>query len=246
MKRTCFLATASLASCELYCPSQNDYSIGGGWWNGQGWTIKGYGGVHGKQTFNLLGGYIEFDIDTTNAKGGVNNNLYLVSPDPSYFRAADDCDIQGQGKPSCMEMDIIENNGNCLAQTTWHTWPNFNGDCDRVGCEGQHYRNGWTHVKAAFSWDGWMTVTMDGTKVDVTHPVPSENAHAYVKETMAKVGAQIQSSQWVGWVPAGNCPGGGDVADSTFQIRNVRVSGTIVQGPQATKCSGSANVTVVV
>jgi hypothetical protein len=137
-----------------------------------------------------------------------------------------------------MEMDIIENNGNCLAQTTWHTWPNHNGDCDRGGCEGQHYRNGVTHVRAAFSEDGWMTVTMDGTKVDVTHPKPSENAHAYVKETMAKVGAQIQSSQWVDWVPAGNCPGGGDVADSTFHIRNVRVSGSILQGPEATKCSG--------
>jgi len=234
-----------------WCPSEKDFAIDGGNWNGNGWTMTGGGGVHGRQTFNLLGGYIEFEIDTTNAKGGVNNNFYLVSPDQSYFKASNDCDIQAVGKPACMEMDIIENNGNCLAQTTWHTWPNHNGDCDQGGCWGQRYRNGKTQIRAEFSSDGWMTVYMDGSKVDVTHPVPSENAHKYVRDTMASKGAQIQSSQWVGWVPAGNCPGGGDLTGSTFSINNVRVSGSIVQGPEPTRCSGTklnadTNVAVIV
>merc|ERR1712232_488829 len=144
----------------------------------------------------------------------------------------------GQGKPSCMEMDIIENNGNCLAQTTWHTWPNHDGGCDRGGCWGQKYRKGKTHIKAEFSSDGWMTVYMDGSRVDVSHPVPSGNAHKYVHDTMASKGAQIQSSQWVGWVPSGNCGGSGDLGSSTFSIENLRVAGTVVQGPEPTKCGG--------
>merc|ERR1712217_630852 len=148
-----------------------------------------------------------------------------------------DCDIQGVMKPTCMEMDIIENNGNCLAQTTWHTWANHDGDCDKGGCEGQLYRNGTTKIRAEFSADGWMTVYMDGTKVDVSHPVPSEKAHQYVHDTMASKGAQIQSSQWVGWVPSGNCPGGGDLGGSTFSIKNIRVSGSIVQGREPARCS---------
>merc|ERR1712232_171092 len=54
---------------------------------------------------------------------------------------------------------------------------------------------------------------------------------------MASKGAQIQSSQWVGWVPSGNNCGRGDLGSSTFSIRNLRVSGTVVQGPQPSKCS---------
>merc|ERR1711945_70623 len=68
-------------------------------------------------SFNLLGGYIEFEMDTTEAHPGVNTNLYTTSPQT----CCDYCDIQDNGTPQCMEMDIIENNGNCLAQTTWHS-----------------------------------------------------------------------------------------------------------------------------
>lgn len=237
------LAMANLASSELFCPTQDDFAIEGdkAQWNGQGgWTLTGGGGVHGKQTFNLLGGYIEFDMDTSGAHTGVNNNFYLVSPDPSFFQPTNDCDIQGQKKPSCMEMDIVENNGNCLAQTTWHTWPNHDGDCDRGGCYGQKYRSGVSKFRAEFSQDGWMTVYIDGVKVVVSHPVPSEAAHKFVHDTMSSKGAQIQSSQWVGWVPSGNCQGGGDLDSSRFSIKNIKVSGTVVQGSAPPTCSSPA------
>jgi len=245
MRSICIVASLALSAGEMYCPSQNDFQMNGNnlKWNGAGWTMTGGGGVHGKQTFNLLGGYIEFDMDTTGAHTGVNNNFYFVSPAPSYFKASNDCDIQGQHKPSCMEMDIVENNGNCLAQTTWHTWANNNGGFDRGGCMGQTYRSGKTKMRAAFSTDGWMTVFMDGSKVDVTHPVPSEASHKYVHDTMASKGVQIQSSQWVGWVPSGNCGGGGGLDSSTFSIQNIVISGTVVQGPQPQKCSGLLNST---
>lgn len=232
-------SAAATALGELYCLSQGDFQIEGATWDGNGWTMTGSGGVHGKQTFNLLGGYVEMDLDTSGAHTGVNNNFYLVSPEPSYFQATNDCDIQGQGKPACMEMDIIEMNGNCLAQTTWHTWPNHNGDCDQNGCFGQTSRSGKSHIKAEFSTEGWMTVSMDGKKVDVTNPVPSDKAVSYVAATMKRLGAQIQSSQWVGWVPDDNCGAAGDLDSSTFSIKNIRVSGSVVQGPTPSKCPGS-------
>jgi len=152
--------------------------------------------------------------------------------------ASNDCDIQGEGKPNCMEMDIIENNGNCIAQTTWHTWPNHNGDCDKGGCMGTMYRKGKSHIRAEFTGDGWMNVLIDGRKVNVNNPVPSSNAHRYVHDTMISKGAQIQSSQWVGWVPAGNCPGDGNLGASTFSVQNIKVSGTIVQGSAPPLCNG--------
>jgi len=239
MKSANLFALATVASSELYCPTEDDFAMDGknAHWNGQGgWNITGGGGVHGRQTFNLLGGYIEFDMDTSGAHTGVNNNFYLVSPDPSYFKPTNDCDIQGVNKPSCMEMDIIEMNGNCVGQTTWHTWANHNGDCDRGGCAGKMYRSGVSKFHAEFSQDGWMTVTIDGKSVDVNSPHPSEAAHKNVHDTMASRGAQIQSSQWVGWVPSGNCQGGGGLDSSAFSIKNIRISGTIVQGQAPPKC----------
>jgi len=219
---------------EMFCPVQNDWSYGGDIrWVGRGWIMTGSGGVQGKTSFNLLGGYVEFDMNTTYAHVGINNNFYTTSPSPCCAY----CDIQQGDHPQCMEMDIIENNGNCLAQTTWHTWPNHNGDCDEGGCWGQMYHPaGSFHVKADFSTDGWMTVTINGATVAVTHPAPSNNAKAYVAQTMAKIGAQFHSTQWQGWVPSGNCPGGGDLASSQFAVQNVVVSGSVVQGQTPARC----------
>ena len=145
----------AVVSAELFCPQQHDFDYGGNiQWSGNGWTMTGPGGVHGKTAYNLLGGYIEFDMDTSKAHVGVNNNLYTSSPDQGFFPKY--CDIQNGDHPTCMEMDIIENNGNCLAQTTWHTWPNHNGDCDQGGCWGQMYHpnGGLFHLRAEFIADG--------------------------------------------------------------------------------------------
>lgn len=230
-------AVASLVVGEMYCLTQNDFTGGGNPlnWLSNGWSITGGGGVHGKQTFNLLGGYVQFTIDTSRAQGAVNNNFYTSSPERSYFPSY--CDIQPNNSPQCMEMDIVENNGNCLSQTTWHTWPNHNGDCDEGGCWGQAYASGRRTMKASFSNDGWMTVTINGNTVNVNHPWPSNNAKNYVAQQMRNLGVQFHSTQWVGWVPGGNCPGGQNLGGSTFSVDSVIVSGTIVQGGSATKCS---------
>ena len=162
---------------ELFCPAQKDFE--GGASKGLvfstdpstgtlGWTMTGSGGVHGKQTFDLLGGWVEFEIDTTHAQLGVNNNFYTSSPEPSVFPKY--CDIQTNDSPVCMEMDIMENNGNCMSQVTWHTWANKDGDCDQNGCAGlvdQQGSKGVRMVRTEFTEDGWMTVWYNGKKVEV-------------------------------------------------------------------------------
>lgn len=238
----------TLGPSDAYCPTQDDFGFDGGvTFHGNGWTIQGSGGVHSKTTWNLNGGYVEFDMDTSGAQGGVNTNLYTTSPDPGQLRPVNECDIQGVNKPSCMEMDIIEMNGNCMAQSTVHTWPNHNGGCDRGGCASLMRVGGKFHVKAEFSAGGWMTVLLNGQKNEHYNPSPSKNSQDYVVKTMNSNGAQIQSSQWVGWVPsAGQCPGGGSLGSSRFTVSNLVVKGTVVQGQHPTRCSGLMNSTLVV
>lgn len=236
------LGFAIAASAEMYCPTQNDFTYGGNiQWSQDygtgtsGWTMTSSGGVHGKQTYNLLCGYVQFDMDTSRAHRGVNNNFYTSSPERSIF--PNYCDIQENGNPQCMEMDIVENNGNCYSQTTWHTWPNHNGDCDEGGCWGGAWASGKRTVKAEFSCDGWMTVSMNGNQIWVTNPTPSNNAKNYVAQQMKSLGVMFHSTQWVGWVPqGGSCGDHGDANGSTFTVSNVIVSGTVVQGSEPNKC----------
>jgi len=226
----------SAVKADVYCPMQNDFDYGGNiQWNGNGWTMKGSGGVHGKTAFNLLNGFVQFEMDTSGAQGGVNNNFYTSSPWRGLFPKY--CDIQQNSSPQCMEMDIVENNGNCISQVTWHTWPNHNGDCDEGGCWGKQYASGRRTMRAEFAADGFMTVKINGNTVQVTNPWPSNNAKKYVAQQTRDVGLQFHSTQWVGWVPGGNCPGGGNVDYSTFSVQNLIVSGTVVQGQQPTRCN---------
>jgi len=91
-------------------------------------------------------------------------------------------------------------------------------------------------MKAEFSSDGWMRVTMDGQEISV-QPTPSNNARQYVHDTMSAAGGQIHSSQWTGWVPGGNCQGGGDLDGSVFTVSNVTIMGAMVQGKEPPPCA---------
>merc|ERR1712070_312933 len=51
------------------------------------------------------------------------------------------------------------------------------------------------------------------------------------------------SSQWFGWAPAqDSCPKGSkdELSSSMFTVSNVRIYGSVKQGPEPTKCSGPA------
>ena len=88
---------AASCSADMYCPGQSDFTWGSydniAWENnGSQYTVLGNGGVHGNAAFNLLGGFIEYEMDTSQSTAGTNTNFYTSSPDQSYFPSY--CDIQ--------------------------------------------------------------------------------------------------------------------------------------------------------
>jgi hypothetical protein len=217
-------------------------------WTNGGWSFHGGGRVSSKTAFNLLGGFMEFDMDTSGVANEVNTNFYTSSPKIANCGTACYCDIQdshNSSRPSCMEMDIIENNGHCAMATTIHTFatdgkPN-NADCDRWGCGAtEKLPSPKFHVKAEFGTDGSLTVSLNGVPNDKYNIKPSVASNQVVVNTMKSIGAVIESSQWFGWAPAEDqCPTGSkDALDTSFlAITNVKVQGAVVQGPEPTKCA---------
>lgn len=180
-----------------------------------------------KASYDLAGGYVEFDMDVSGAHGGVNNNVYATFP-PNINQY---CDSGGTG--GCAEYDWTENNGNCAQATTWH---HNRGGNDKGG---QQYVGGLSshvHVKVTWSGDGKQsTVAVGGN----TH---SDEGFA---DVMAQHGLVMYSSQWTGWVP-GHCGGDGNLGASRFSVSNLKLKGRIVQGPEPTKCGAlTSNITIV-
>merc|ERR1712083_608127 len=80
--------------------------------------------------------------------------------------------------------------------------------------------------KASYSADG-STLNM---QIGNNHYIGNGMA-----DEMAKYGAVIYSSQWVGWVP-GSCGGDGNLQASSFSVSNLKISGRVVQGLEPKKC----------
>ena len=200
-------------------------------------TVTGGGQVNGRASFNLLGGYISFDFDTSKVQNGVNTNLYTISP-TNGIEESGYCDIQDNGSPQCMEMDILEANGNCVMATTWHTSPDLNGGCGMWGCSVMAPIKGVSSIKASFSADGFMTTFLNGEALTGLSPYPDSGATAVVKDTMESIGAAIWSSQWQGWAPGQDqCNAyNGMISKSSYTVRNLRVFGAVVQGDAPTLC----------
>lgn len=199
-------------------------------WSSSGWTIHGQRRVSSKASFNMAGGgYMEWDMDLTGAHGNVNNNLYFTYPSRPNCGIKCYCDSGATG--GCAEMDFTENNGNCWQSTTWHPDPSGG---DKPGEAQQGSLSAHTHFKA--EWDA------SGSNLNVQ--VGSNNhTGSGLKDLMVQYGGVIYSSQWVGWVPGtpGQC-GNGALASSVFTVKNLRIRGSVVQGPTPRLC----NTTVVV
>jgi len=209
--------------------------------NENGWTMLGGGHIGGRTSFNLLGGYMSFDMDVTNARNGVNTNLYVISPENGVDNSGY-CDIQPNGSPQCMELDFIENNGACFMQATWHTSPDLDGGCDEWGCAASAgLSSSKFSVKSEFTADGFWTTHLDGVAVAGFYPYPDDGAVGVVQDTMNRVGAAFWSSQWQGWVPDGDqCSGyDGELDASSFTVSNLQVFGTVVQGVIPNKCGST-------
>lgn len=232
---------------KLYCPEADQFNIESGdiEFTKGGFTMTGNGRVSSKTSWNLLGGYVEFDMDTTNTQPGIISTFYTTSPEMENCGLECYCDITHPSRP-CVELDLVENNGNCLLATTTHTHATDgvtgNRNCDKWGCASKISLPGApVHMKGTFAQDGKLVVYVDGVANDQYHPLPSNESNAVVVETMERLGAVIVSSQWFssGWVPGkADCPAGTKdmLASSKFSISNLRVMGTVKTGPAPPAC----------
>lgn len=253
--------TGAAAAAELYCPSADDLTIAY-CDNGpdgskpcpqlvdQGWKIEGGGGAATKSAFNLNGGFVEFDLDVSNVDGGVNANIYTVSPASfaqDHFNASVDyCDGAATGDDWCMEADWTEVNGHCAGASTLHTVEGPGSDgCTAWGCRTQYHFNGKSsfHMKIDYDQSGQWTISRDGEVLDNLSPAPDDATWEYVKTIHETRGAVIYSSEWVGWVPVDDCgTDAGDLYGSSFEVSNLVISGSVVKGPVPSKCGSAVAV----
>lgn len=256
MQSVVFASIVLGASAALYCPTADDLTVA--YCDGnpdqncpaladQGWTILGGGGVATKSAFNMLGGYVEYDIDLSNVNRGVNANIYTISPILSgseFSQEADYCDGASTGDDWCMELDWIEANGQCGGDAAIHTIEGPGDGCTAWGCRvEEHYNNTKFHMKVEYDASGAWTITRDGQVLDDWSPAPDGSTWDYIKQMHEERGTVIFSSQWVGWVPVYDCgTSGGDLSGSSLSISNLVVSASVVQGPEPVQCQSEASV----
>merc|ERR1712151_844942 len=68
-------------------------------------------------------------------------------------------------------------------------------------------------------------------------PSPGGFDWGVIRSTYESRGAVIYSSEWEGWVPVEDCGTHGNLGGSHFSISNLRIKGSIVQGPNPTRCA---------
>merc|ERR1711865_985612 len=187
-------------------------------------------------------------MDVSNVDGGVNANLFTISPESfasDHFNTSlDYCDgAFFSAREWCMEMDWVEANGHCGAATTIHTKEGHDPQsCAAQGCSTTYHFNGTSkfHMKIAYDETGHMTVSKDGEVFADYSPAPDDTTWNIVKGTHEFIGAVIYGSQWAGYVPVEDCgTTAGDLNDSSYSISNLVISGSVVQGPEPTTCSHS-------
>lgn len=197
-------------------------------WTRDGWTITGQRRVSSRASFDFSGGGVEWDFDLSGAHNGVNNNFYVTYPWEEncgvscYCDSGGNHDSQGRG---CAELDWTENNGNCYQSTHWHD-PEDGSDGSGYGGDGGISAN--IHGSAKYSDDGSSATIQIGSN---NYPGNGQT-HA-----MKTYGAVIYSSQWVGWVPGDWCGNSGDLGSSVYTIKNLKITGKVVQGPEPKRCN---------
>jgi hypothetical protein len=93
-------------------------------------------------------------------------------------------------------------------------------------------------MNVTFGTDGVWTTTRNGQVISPSSlsPSPSSSDWSTLQQYYSSRGAVIYSSQWTGWVPVSDCGGSGNLGGSTFAIKNLKVIGSVVQGPEPTLC----------
>lgn len=210
-----------------------------------GWQIKKGGAAATKTAFNLLGGYVEYDVDFSGVPPGVNANVYSISPhfngNETGFWQGMYCDGAKTGSGWCLEVDWIESNGNCGGATTLHTKPGPGNDgCTAWGCRSSYHYGGHNkfHMRIEHAADGTWTTIRDGQTISPSSlsPTPGGQDWSVVKSQMEERGAVVYSSQWVGWVPVSDCGTSGNLDDAVYTVSNLKIVGKVLQGPTPTEC----------
>jgi len=96
-------------------------------------------------------------------------------------------------------------------------------------------------MKITYDSNGVWTTTHDGQTIAPSSlsPTPQAQDWSTLKEQYTQRGAVIYSSLWEGWVPLSDCGTSGDLGSSSFTVSNLRIQGTVVQGPKPSLCPGS-------
>jgi hypothetical protein len=209
----------------------------------RGWNIQGGGASATKASFNLINGFVEYDVDFSSTNVGVNANIYTISPmsfPSNGFNQNYYCDGAKTGSSWCTEVDWIETNGNCGGASTLHTVEGTgNNGCTAWGCQSTYYYSGKSsfHMRVEFASDGTWVAFRDGVAIAPLTPTPSSNDWNVLKTALSTSGAVIYSSQWTGWVPASSCgTAAGDLSTSSFSVSNLQIYGAVMQGPTPTRC----------
>merc|ERR1712007_385582 len=96
------------------------------------------------------------------------------------------------------------------------------------------------HMRVEYDAEGTPTVFRNGEELTGFSPAPRPEDLAIVKKAHEEKGAVIVSTMWVGWVPLqGECGESStdeDLVASKFSVSNLKISGTVVQGPVPSEC----------
>merc|ERR1712228_446618 len=94
-------------------------------------------------------------------------------------------------------------------------------------------------MRIEYGEDGTWTTIRDGQRIasGSLSPQPSSGDWSILKNAYSSKGAIIYSSEWQGWVPVEDCGTTGDLSSSHFKVSNLKISGSVVQGPTPTKCA---------
>jgi len=123
-------------------------------------------------------------------------------------------------------MDWTENNGQCYAATTWHD-PSDGSDGAGYG-DHTNLNTGKNSYSAVYS--------DDGSHVDLTVNGHTMGGPSHQQDMQSR-GAVMYSSQWVGWVPGDWCGGDSDLGASAYEVKNLKITARVVQGPEPRRCS---------
>eukprot|EP00927_Polykrikos_kofoidii_P041837 TRINITY_DN3569_c0_g2_i1.p1 TRINITY_DN3569_c0_g2~~TRINITY_DN3569_c0_g2_i1.p1 ORF type:complete len:1664 (-),score=228.44 TRINITY_DN3569_c0_g2_i1:158-4768(-) len=102
--------------------------------------------------------------------------------------------------------------------------------CGFVGCVSSGMASQRYLVRATFSEDGYMTVTINDEVLGPRNPRPDATDARQVVQTMRDFGARIESSLF---------GENGNIGVARFDVHDVKVMGTVVQGMEPRGCHGA-------